>query len=196
MADITISKTAEQYTKKFQGFSSVRWASRQAQIKDASSWTEFPTLQDSISFSAAEPSITASKIYGRQANWTQSATPGEIAFSLTIPALDDSLIELGFAKKTIATGLTESATTSRDGHAGSWAFSGIDMTMKNIEGMIWLISESGHDSLVIKNFSGYARLVMESGNPVGIALSGQFVAPVANDAEGDVLVGTYTDSQL
>lgn len=193
---VTISKAVETFVNKFQGFCCVRWTdTRGALPSDGTlSWMDLPTLQDGVDFSAGEPTINKSYIYGKQTPWTENATPGDTTIAVTVAALDEALIELGFKENTVANGFTETAETSKNGKAGTWSFVGIDLQMKAITGSFWLISEDGKFSLLIRNFKGYARLVMEDNQPVGITFSGGFTTPEAEDTDGDVLFGTFEET--
>lgn len=200
MADstLTLSKTLKDWTKKFAGASQFRWCSKRQALAGSGSieFLEVPVLRDSVTFQPAEPSLEHSYVYGTQIPWTSVlGEPGDSTIELTLAAVDDALLELGFKKTTVANGITETATTHPSGKAGSWAFSGIDLTPKMVEGMLWVIAEDNNYSFMVKNFRGFAQPVLLDGtNPNGIRLVGSFTTPVDGDTDGDVLFGTYTPS--
>lgn len=200
MADstLTLSKTLKDWTKKFAGVSQFRWCSKRQALAGSGSieFLEVPILRDSVTFQPAEPSLEHSYVYGTQIPWTSVlGEPGDSTIELTLAAVDDALLELGFKKTTVANGITETATTHPSGKAGSWAFSGIDLTPKMVEGMLWVIAEDNNYSFMVKNFRGFAQPVLLDGaNPNGIRLVGSFTTPVDGDTDGDVLFGTYTPS--
>lgn len=200
MADstLTLSKTLKDWTKKFAGVSQFRWCSKRQALAGSGNieFLEVPILRDSVTFQPAESSLEHSYVYGTQIPWTSVlGEPGDSTIELTLAAVDDALLELGFKKTTVANGITETATTHPSGKAGSWAFSGIDLTPKMVEGMLWVIAEDNNYSFMVKNFRGFAQLVLLDGtNPNGIRLVGSFTTPVDGDTDGDVLFGTYTPS--
>lgn len=200
MADstLTLSKTLKDWTKKFAGVSQFRWCSKRQALAGSGNieFLEVPILRDSVTFQPAEPSLEHSYVYGTQIPWTSVlGEPGDSTIELTLAAVDDALLELGFKKTTVANGITETATTHPSGKAGSWAFSGVDLTPKMVEGMLWVIAEDNNYSFMVKNFRGFAQLVLLDGtNPNGIRLVGSFTTPVDGDTDGDVLFGTYTPS--
>lgn len=196
---LTLSKTLKDWTKKFAGVSQFRWSSKRQVLPGDSGSVDFlevPILRDSVTFQPAEPSLEHSYVYGTQIPWTSVlGEPGDSTIELTLAAVDDALLELGFKKTTVANGITETATTHPSGKAGSWAFSGIDLTPKMVEGMLWVIAEDNNYSFMVKNFRGFAQPVLLDGtNPNGIRLVGSFTTPVDGDTDGDVLFGTYTPS--
>lgn len=195
---LTLSKTLKDWTKKFAGVSQFRWCSKRQALAGSGSieFLEVPVLRDSVTFQPAEPSLEHSYVYGTQISWTSVlGEPGDSTIELTLAAVDDALLELGFKKTTVANGITETATTHPSGKAGSWAFSGIDLTPKMVEGMLWVIAEDNNYSFMVKNFRGFAQPVLLDGtNPNGIRLVGSFTTPVDGDTDGDVLFGTYTPS--
>lgn len=195
---LTLSKTLKDWTKKFAGVSQFRWCSKRQALAGSGSieFLEVPILRDSVTFQPAEPSLEHSYVYGTQIPWTSVlGEPGDSIIELTLAAVDDALLELGFKKTTVANGITETATTHPSGKAGSWAFSGIDLTPKMVEGMLWVIAEDNNYSFMVKNFRGFAQPVLLDGtNPNGIRLVGSFTTPVDGDTDGDVLFGTYTPS--
>lgn len=199
MADstLTLSKTLKDWEKKFAGVSQFRWCGKRQALSGSGTldFMEVPILRDSVTFSPAEPSLAHSYVYGTQIPWTSvMETPGDSTIDVTIAAVDDALLEMGFKKTTVANGISETATTHPSGKAGSWAFTGIDLTPKMVEGMIWVISEDNKYSFMVKNFRGFAQPVLLDGtNPNGIRLVGSFTAPVSGDTDGDVLFGTYTE---
>lgn len=200
MADstLTLSKTLKDWTKKFAGVSQFRWCSKRQALAGSGNieFLEVPILRDSVTFQPAEPSLKHSYVYGTQIPWTSVlGEPGDSTIELTLAAVDDALLELGFKKTTVANGITETATTHPSGKAGSWAFSGVDLTPKMVEGMLWVIAEDNNYSFMVKNFRGFAQPVLLDGtNPNGIRLVGSFTTPVDGDTDGDVLFGTYTPS--
>lgn len=200
MADstLTLSKTLKDWTKKFAGVSQFRWCSKRQALAGSGNieFLEVPILRDSVTFQPAEPSLEHSYVYGTQIPWTSVlGEPGDSTIELTLAAVDDALLELGFKKTIVANGITETATTHPSGKAGSWAFSGIDLTPKMVEGMLWVIAEDNNYSFMVKNFRGFAQPVLLDGtNPNGIRLVGSFTTPVDGDTDGDVLFGTYTPS--
>lgn len=200
MADstLTLSKTLKDWTKKFAGVSQFRWCSKRQALAGSGNieFLEVPILRDSVTFQPAETSLEHSYVYGTQIPWTSVlGEPGDSTIELTLAAVDDALLELGFKKTTVANGITETATTHPSGKAGSWAFSGIDLTPKMVEGMLWVIAEDNNYSFMVKNFRGFAQPVLLDGtNPNGIRLVGSFTTPVDGDTDGDVLFGTYTPS--
>lgn len=200
MADstLTLSKTLKDWTKKFAGVSQFRWCSKRQALAGSGSieFLEVPVLRDSVTFQPAEPSLEHSYVYGTQIPWISVlGEPGDSTIELTLAAVDDALLELGFKKTTVANGITETATTHPSGKAGSWAFSGVDLTPKMVEGMLWVIAEDNNYSFMVKNFRGFAQPVLLDGtNPNGIRLVGSFTTPVDGDTDGDVLFGTYTPS--
>lgn len=200
MADstLTLSKTLKDWTKKFAGVSQFRWCSKRQALAGSGNieFLEVPVLRDSVTFQPAEPSLEHSYVYGTQIPWTSVlGEPGDSTIELTLAAVDDALLELGFKKTTVANGITETATTHPSGKAGSWAFSGVDLTPKMVEGMLWVIAEDNNYSFMVKNFRGFAQPVLLDGtNPNGIRLVGSFTTPVDGDTDGDVLFGTYTPS--
>lgn len=200
MADstLTLSKTLKDWTKKFAGVSQFRWCSKRQALAGSGNieFLEVPILRDSVTFQPAEPSLEHSYVYGTQIPWTSVlGEPGDSTIELTLAAVDDALLELGFKKTTVANGITETATTHPSGKAGSWAFSGVDLTPKMVEGMLWVIAEDNNYSFMVKNFRGFAQPVLLDGtNPNGIRLVGSFTTPVDGDTDGDVLFGTYTPS--
>lgn len=200
MADstLTLSKTLKDWTKKFAGVSQFRWCSKRQALAGSGSieFLEVPILRDSVTFQPAEPSLEHSYVYGTQIPWISVlGEPGDSTIELTLAAVDDALLELGFKKTTVANGITETATTHPSGKAGSWAFSGVDLTPKMVEGMLWVIAEDNNYSFMVKNFRGFAQPVLLDGtNPNGIRLVGSFTTPVDGDTDGDVLFGTYTPS--
>lgn len=201
MADstLTLSKTLKDWTKKFAGVSQFRWCSKRQILAGSGSieFLEVPVLRDSVTFQPAEPSLEHSYVYGTQIPWTSVlGEPGDSTIELTLAAVDDALLELGFKKTTVANGITETATTHPSGKAGSWAFSGVDLTPKMVEGMLWVIAEDNNYSFMVKNFRGFAQPVLLDGtNPNGIRLVGSFTTPVDGDTDGDVLFGTYTPEE-
>ena len=200
MADstLTLSKTLKEWTKKFAGVSQFRWCSKRQALAGSGNieFLEVPILRDSVTFQPAEPSLEHSYVYGTQIPWISVlGEPGDSTIELTLAAVDDALLELGFKKTTVANGITETATTHPSGKAGSWAFSGVDLTPKMVEGMLWVIAEDNNYSFMVKNFRGFAQPVLLDGtNPNGIRLVGSFTTPVDGDTDGDVLFGTYTPS--
>lgn len=200
MADstLTLSKMLKDWTKKFAGVSQFRWCSKRQALAGSGSieFLEVPILRDSVTFQPAEPSLEHSYVYGTQIPWTSVlGEPGDSTIELTFAAVDDALLELGFKKTTVANGIAETATTHPSGKAGSWAFSGVDLTPKMVEGMLWVIAEDNNYSFMVKNFRGFAQPVLLDGtNPNGIRLVGSFTTPVDGDTDGDVLFGTYTPS--
>lgn len=200
MADstLTLSKTLKDWTKKFAGVSQFRWCSKRQALAGSGNieFLEVPILRDSVTFQPAEPSLEHSYVYGTQIPWISVlGEPGDSTIELTLAAVDDALLELGFKKTTVANGITETSTTHPSGKAGSWAFSGIDLTPKMVEGMLWVIAEDNNYSFMVKNFRGFAQPVLLDGtNPNGIRLVGSFTTPVDGDTDGDVLFGTYTPS--
>lgn len=200
MADstLTLSKTLKDWTKKFAGVSQFRWCSKRQALTGSGTvdFLEVPILRDTVTFQPAEPSLEHSYVYGTQIPWTSVlGEPGDSTIELTLAAVDDALLELGFKKTTVTNGITETATTHPSGKAGSWAFSGIDLTPKMVEGMLWVIAEDNNYSFMVKNFRGFAQPVLLDGtNPNGIRLVGSFTTPVDGDTDGDVLFGTYTPS--
>lgn len=195
---LTLSKTLKDWTKKFAGVSQFRWCSKRQALAGSGNieFLEVPILRDTVTFQPAEPSLEHSYVYGTQIPWTSVlGEPGDSTIELTLAAVDDALLELGFKKTTVANGITETATTHPSGKAGSWAFSGIDLTPKMVEGMLWVIAEDNNYSFMVKNFRGFAQPVLLDGtNPNGIRLVGSFTTPVDGDTDGDVLFGTYTPS--
>lgn len=200
MADstLTLSKTLKDWTKKFAGVSQFRWCSKRQALAGSGTldFMEVPILRDTVTFQLAEPSLEHSYVYGTQIPWTSVlGEPGDSTIELTLAAVDDALLELGFKKTTVTNGITETATTHPSGKAGSWAFSGIDLTPKMVEGILWVIAEDNNYSFMVKNFRGFAQPVLLDGtNPNGIRLVGSFTTPVDGDTDGDVLFGTYTPS--
>ena len=192
-----IKKTVNELKDTFVGISSVRWANDRAKLSPSTVWDfELPTLRDSVDFNFPEPDVENSKIYGQSTAWASHAEDGDIALALTIPSTHESLCEWGFAKRKSdedIEGFAETAESNPHGGAGTWEFRGYDIKSKVVEGMMMVVSEDGKKALVVKNFHGYATLLMDDlsgATPVGIRLSGTITTPVEGDTDGDVLFGT------
>lgn len=199
MADssLTLSKRLDDYTAKFAGISQVRWCSTRQAIPGSATITflEVPTLRDQVTFTPATPTFENRYVYGKDTPWTSAkGEPGDTEMSIVISAVDEALLELGFDVKDVTNGISETADTHPSGKAGSWDFKGVDMNTKVVEGILWVISEDGKFSFMIKNFRGYASLYFNGNDPVGITLTGNFTTPVEGDTDGDILFGTYAEN--
>lgn len=199
MGNTSITNRISAYQRKFVGISTVRWCSKRAALGSTAPVWEFelPVLRDNVTFAPAEPTINNSKIYGKTEPWTTTAEPGDVDIDVLIAATDDILLSWAFTvPATAPVSFDETADTSATGAAGTWSFTGVDMDLKVIEGMLMIISEDGKTSLIIKNFHGYANLVTDniSNQPIGIKLKGTFTPPVSGDLDGDVVFGDFTET--
>ena len=193
MAAATI--TTKILAETFSGMNTFRWNNTSAPLVAGQTWDlQIPIIQDTMSFTQADPTINKTLIYGQTKPLViQLGATGDIDLSFTIPSVDDKTLSFVAAR---ATGTPASVTDEVDGVAGSWipVGKGISFSdVKKITGMCMIISEDKKKALVIKNLEGYATPLFDKtmATPyawkIKVSLTG-----ITTDTDGDVVVCDFT----
>ena len=143
---------------------------------------DMPVTVDSLSMSVSEPTLNRTKVHGLQADWSVTATPGELTFAATVPSISEELVKYFMGgTNTIA---TSTVTAASDG-----TFKGFSTSIKSIKIYmgVGLLSEDGQKLVLVKKMAVYATPLFEnaSSTPFGFKLTGTIEVSDGAGAEGD-----------
>lgn len=143
---------------------------------------DLPVTVDTLQITASDPTLNRTKVHGLSADWTVSATPGEITFAATVPSVSEEIVKYFLGE---ANSVTANVTT--DG--GAVAYKGIAATLNNIKLTIGLglLSEDKEKLILVKKLVAYAAPQYENGSttPFAFKLTGTIEASDGNSTADD-----------
>jgi hypothetical protein len=146
---------------------------------------DMPVTVDSLSISVSDPTLNRTKVHGLNADWTVTATPGELTFSATVPSISEELVKyfMGEANKLDAVAIKKAGAEESTSYTG---FSATIKTLKIYMGL-GLLSEDGEKLVLIKKMAVYATPLYENASttPFGFKLTGTIEASDVATGEGE-----------
>lgn len=138
---------------------------------------DLPVTVDTLKISQDAPTINHYKVVGLDADWTSSATAGDMSVELTVPTVHEEVVKACFGesaykqitKATVTTGDTEvdNSTTGYEGY--SWEGKKYKMV-----GTFVLVNSEKNALFVVTNLALYATFLYEniSTEPIAFKLTG------------------------
>jgi hypothetical protein len=184
MAESTF-KTKNDLKDVFSGLSSIYvQKGGLTSFKDVTFDYDMPVTVDSLSISVSDPTLNRTKVHGLNADWTVTATPGELTFSATVPSISEELVKYFMGE---ANALDSVSVKTKD--ATGVTYKGISSTIKTLKIYmgLGLLSEDGEKLVLIKKLAVYATPLYENASttPFGFKLTGTIEASDAAEGEGD-----------
>ena len=159
----------------FAGLSSILFQSDVLDLEDTLSIRplfDLPVHVDDLSVTQDEPDLNHYKVHGLNADWTCTATAGDVSVSMVIPTLHNDFLSFIYGTPTDVDG---GALTKEDARVdGSFDGKAYALSSKKVNGSFILVNEAKDKLFVIANASVWASLVYENGStdPIAIRLSG------------------------
>lgn len=136
-----------------------------------------PVAVDTLKITQDNPTINHYKVIGLDADWTSSATAGDMSVELTVPSVSEEVIKMCFGdsayaaitKATVTTGDTQ-VDNSDAGYVGySW-----EGKKFKIEGTFVLVNAAKDRLFVVTNLALYATFLYDntSTEPIAFSLTG------------------------
>lgn len=136
-----------------------------------------PVTVDTLKISQDSPTINHYKVVGLDADWTSSATAGDMSVELTVPTVDKEIVKMLFgedAVSDITTATVETGDTNVDNSETGYEGYAWEGKKYKVEGTFVLVNSTKDRLFVITNLALYGTILYDnpSSEPIAFKLTG------------------------
>lgn len=136
-----------------------------------------PVTVDSLKITQDAPTINHYKVIGLDADWTSSATAGDMSVELTVPTVDKEVLKMLFGDDAVAE-ITKVTVSTGDTNVdnGELGYEGYSWEGKKykVEGSFVLVNSTKDRLFVVTNLALYGTILYDNSStePIAFKLTG------------------------